>query len=279
MSITVQRKSGCKCITIAPTCHYPQWWHWRCVQRVAVRRKHILQDTLDTLKRIPWKATKYMKVAFIGEPGVDDGGTRQEFFRLLLESIGRRNMHFWGLVGRHIPSWQPTKIESFTLVKSLARWAICQVVGPIGFQESPKAIRLLNPQKPPTPGTLQDLFTLDWPTRGPTGWCGRRNSTVLGHLLIRVVKMVAYLFKMTIHRHQPIWWLCKISWTLSQTQLKSPYRLVPTLTISFSITTQYPIASTCSNCLLLPLGQQYKDVRHNIAFGIKNSPGFQRLWL
>ena len=104
MSITVQRKSGCKCITIAPTCHYPQWWHWRCVWRVAVRRKHILQDTLDTLKWIPWKATKYMKVAFIGEPGVDDGDTRREFFRLLLESIGRSNMHFWGLVGRHIPS-------------------------------------------------------------------------------------------------------------------------------------------------------------------------------
>ena len=129
------------------------------------------------------------------------------------------------------------------------------------------------------PGTLQDLFTLDWPTRGPTGWCGRRNSTVLGHLLIRVVKMVAYLFKMTIHRHRPIWSLCQISWTLSQAQLKSPYRLVPAPTISFSTTTQYPIASTCSNCLTFPLGLQYEEFCHNMAFGIKNSPGFQRLWL
>ena len=74
------------------------------VRRVAVRRKHILQDTLNTLKRIPWKATKYIKVAFIGEPGVDDGGPRREFFRLLLESIGRSNMYFRGPVGRRIPS-------------------------------------------------------------------------------------------------------------------------------------------------------------------------------
>lgn len=74
------------------------------VRRVAVRRKHILQDTLDTLKRIPWKATKYIKVTFIGEPGVDDGGPRREFFRLLLESIGRNNMYFRGPVGRRLPS-------------------------------------------------------------------------------------------------------------------------------------------------------------------------------
>ena len=58
------------------------------VRRVAVRHKHILQDTLDTLKRIPWKTTKYIKVAFIDEPGVDDGGPRLDFFHLLLESIG-----------------------------------------------------------------------------------------------------------------------------------------------------------------------------------------------
>ena len=74
------------------------------VRRVAVRRKHILQDTLDTLKRIPWKATKYIKVTFVGEPGVDDGGPRREFFRLLLESIGRNNMYFQGAVRRRIPS-------------------------------------------------------------------------------------------------------------------------------------------------------------------------------
>ena len=56
-----------------------------------------------------------------------------------------------------------------------------------------------------------------------------------------------------------------------------PTGFVPTPTISFSTTTKYPIASTCSNCLTLPLGLQYEEFRHNMAFGIKNSPGLQRL--
>ena len=280
MSITVQRKSGCKCITIAPTCHYPQWWHWRCVQRVAVRRKHILQDTLDTLKRIPWKATKYMKVAFIGEPGVDDGGMRQEFFRLLLESIGRRNMHFWGLVGRHIPSWQPTKIESFTLVKSLARWAICQVVGPIGFQESPKAIRLLNPQKPPTPGTLQDLFTLDLAHEGSNRlmWkkkehCSGSSSYLCGEdgsLSFQDDDTQAPAHLMTLQNI--------LNFVTDSTEVS-----LQACTHSDDQFQHHNAVSHCFHMFKLSIAStlllQYKDVHHNIAFGIKKSQGFQRLWL
>ena len=41
--------------------------------------------------------------------------------------------------------------------------------------------------------------------------------------------------------------------------------------------TALPIASTCSNCLTLPLSLSYATFRYNVAFRMKNSPGFLRI--
>ena len=81
------------------------------VRRITVRRKYLLQDTLRTLRRIPWDKSKHLKVIFIGEPGVDDGGPRREYFQLLLQEIGRNNMYFRGSMERRLPAHNVLAIQ------------------------------------------------------------------------------------------------------------------------------------------------------------------------
>ena len=73
------------------------------VRRLTVRRKHLLEDTLKSLKRTPWKPSLHLQVVFIGEPGVDDGGPRQEYFRLLLNKIAQSNTYFMGPENKRVP--------------------------------------------------------------------------------------------------------------------------------------------------------------------------------
>ncbi len=45
-----------------------------------VNRSNILYDTLQHINNSHLKLQKPLKVVFIGEPGVDEGGVRKEFF-------------------------------------------------------------------------------------------------------------------------------------------------------------------------------------------------------
>ena len=56
-----------------------------------------------------------------------------------------------------------------------------------------------------------------------------------------------------------------------------PMGFLPKPVIQFSYATTFPIASTCSNTLTLPLDLPYESFRYNIGFGIHNSPGFLRI--
>ena len=48
--------------------------------RISIRRKSVFKDYLETAKK-PWfNGRRMLKVTFIGEPAVDDGGPRREFF-------------------------------------------------------------------------------------------------------------------------------------------------------------------------------------------------------
>ena len=52
--------------------------------RIKIRRSHVWQDTLFKLKRCSENdINKLIKVQFIGEPAVDEGGPRNEYFSLL----------------------------------------------------------------------------------------------------------------------------------------------------------------------------------------------------
>ena len=53
--------------------------------RITVRRGHLLQDTQRAL--IYFDEHKHIRVTFLGEPAVDDGGPRREYFMLLIDEI------------------------------------------------------------------------------------------------------------------------------------------------------------------------------------------------
>lgn len=49
--------------------------------RINVQRKTVLTDYINTRKRRPWfKPDDRIKVVFVGEPAIDDGGPKREFF-------------------------------------------------------------------------------------------------------------------------------------------------------------------------------------------------------
>lgn len=56
---------------------------------LSVRREHIIEDTLNTLNEKTQNTSfkKKLKVKFIGEPGVDEGGLKKEFFLILIKKL------------------------------------------------------------------------------------------------------------------------------------------------------------------------------------------------
>merc|ERR1719235_1047118 len=53
-----------------------------------VKRSNVVQDTLQRFTSLPAaEFKKKLKVIFEGEPGVDAGGVRKEFFQLLVEQL------------------------------------------------------------------------------------------------------------------------------------------------------------------------------------------------
>ena len=70
------------------------------VQRIVVRRSHLFSDAFRTFSRSVFDPTKYLKVTFVGEPAVDEGGPRRELFRLLIQSATCQSGLFTGLDGQ-----------------------------------------------------------------------------------------------------------------------------------------------------------------------------------
>lgn len=55
--------------------------------KLNVRRSSILEDALSQLSNKSKLLKNPLKVKFVGEEGVDEGGVRKEFFQLLLEAL------------------------------------------------------------------------------------------------------------------------------------------------------------------------------------------------
>ena len=69
------------------------------MQRIVVRRSHLFSDALRTFSRLTFE---YLKVTFVGEPDVDEGGPRRELFRLLIQSASTSGL-FAGSPGHLTP--------------------------------------------------------------------------------------------------------------------------------------------------------------------------------
>ena len=57
------------------------------IQRINVRRSHLLDDSLAAFSRPTFDPSVKLKVRFIGEPAVDEGGPMREYFRLFTQSL------------------------------------------------------------------------------------------------------------------------------------------------------------------------------------------------
>ena len=54
---------------------------------INIRIKNLIEDTLNELSKPDIKLQNPIKVKFIGEQGVDEGGVRKEFFLLFIRQI------------------------------------------------------------------------------------------------------------------------------------------------------------------------------------------------
>ena len=71
-----------------------------CLQ---VRRKHIWKDTLRGFKQPRFTTRKWLKVEFVGESAIDDGGPRREYFCLGMHELRQSNAIFQGPLDKCVP--------------------------------------------------------------------------------------------------------------------------------------------------------------------------------
>ena len=81
--------------------------------RIVVRRSKILYDFLHRLRN-GLDTSKHIRVTFVGEPAVDEGGPLREYFRLVLKAISTSNSLFCGLDGNRTPNHNVTELKKKT---------------------------------------------------------------------------------------------------------------------------------------------------------------------
>lgn len=78
------------------------------VQRIIIRRKHVWEDTMRKLKG-GLEVNKPIKVSFVGETAVDEGGPLREYLSILITSMACNNNLFQGDMQRRLP--RPNLLE------------------------------------------------------------------------------------------------------------------------------------------------------------------------
>ena len=67
-----------------------------CRQRIDVRRSNLVADATRALKKHNFDPMKLLKVVFVGEPSVDEGGPRRECFQLVIKEVTMSGLfHGW----------------------------------------------------------------------------------------------------------------------------------------------------------------------------------------
>ena len=72
-------------------------------QRIHVRRSHLFHDAFRAFSRSTFDISKMLRVCFIGDASIDDGGPRREFFSLLLREIFVKSGLFYGWPDHVVP--------------------------------------------------------------------------------------------------------------------------------------------------------------------------------
>ena len=72
-------------------------------QRLHIRRSNLVHDTLRAFSRATFDVSKVLKVTFIPEGSVDDGGPRREFFQLPIKECMQTSSLFSGWPENVVP--------------------------------------------------------------------------------------------------------------------------------------------------------------------------------
>ena len=73
------------------------------MQRIHVRRKCLFSDAVRAFSRLSFNVSKMLKVTFLGEEAVDDGGPRREFFSFLMKEAFHTSGLFSGWPSNVVP--------------------------------------------------------------------------------------------------------------------------------------------------------------------------------
>ena len=97
-------------------------------QSIIVRRSHIFADASRTFSRPTFNPTKLLRVTFVGEAALDEGGPRREFFRLLMQSAVSSSGIFEGSSGHLVPihSLEALSSNKFYVVGKMFATSIVQ---------------------------------------------------------------------------------------------------------------------------------------------------------
>ncbi len=96
--------------------------------RITIRRKFVLQDTLHQF-RIGLDIAKHLKVVFVGEPAVDDGGPLREYLYLLMKAVAQNNTLLAGPDDNRVPRHNVVELlrwRNFCFVEYL--WWSCTTI-------------------------------------------------------------------------------------------------------------------------------------------------------
>ena len=88
--------------------------------RITVRRGNIMDDTIASL-RVGFDEKKHVRVRFIGEPAVDEGGPRREFFMLLMGAIANNSSLLDGPPTRRVLRHNTSAFQVIHLIHTYTR--------------------------------------------------------------------------------------------------------------------------------------------------------------
>jgi len=98
---------------------------------VGVRREFIRQDTLSVINQVmasnPQVLKRPLKVHFVGEEGIDEGGVRKEYFMLIIPELIKEDFGMFVLNPVSRTFWFNTnsfEIEEFQLIGIVLGWGI-----------------------------------------------------------------------------------------------------------------------------------------------------------
>ena len=96
-------------------------------QRIHVRRTHVFDDARRQVLKPTFDVSKMLRLRFVGEAAVDEGGPRREFFHLLLQDTFKSSL-FAGYPNHVVPlhNVEAVSTETYFLVGKMIATSVIQ---------------------------------------------------------------------------------------------------------------------------------------------------------